>query len=73
MQAAEPDSTEAEVAESTRIKMKTRLGIESFSLSSTQTDRETSVAIDVNPMNFLGPLSIVFPGLSVVSHATKSY
>jgi Flp pilus assembly protein TadG len=69
MQGAQPDSTSGEVYESLRLKLIERLGIESFSATSSDENEVSTVAIELTEIQFLGPLSLVFPGLSVVSSA----
>lgn len=69
MQAAQPDTSEGEVLEALGTKLRSRLGIDSFSAATATRDGITSVSLEVPPVNFLGPLSLIFPGLSVVSYA----
>lgn len=68
MQSAEPDSTNSEVFEDVQQKLKMRLGVKSFSMTASSTLGSRSTSIDLPAAQFLGPLSLVFPNLSVVSH-----
>lgn len=67
MQLSEPDSTEVEVFTDVKRKLKSRLWLESFSVSNYSNASVSSIAIELPSASFTGPLSYVFPSLSVVS------
>lgn len=68
MQSAEPDSTNSEVFDDVKLKLKTRLGLETFSMTTTTNPGSSTSSIELPAAQFLGPLSLVFPSLSVVGH-----
>ena len=68
-QAAEPDSSSSDVRGSIGDKLLTRLGVTTFIAQFTKIDGIASVSIEVPELQFLGPMSLVLPGLSVVSDA----
>ena len=67
--ASKPDSSEVEVQEGIGEKLSSRLGVTNFLSRTTNVDGIASVSIELPDLQFLGPLSLVFPGLSVVSYA----
>lgn len=69
MQAAEPDSSSSDVLGTIGDKLVNRMGVAKYSAWSTNKDGVSSVAIELPEFPFLGPLALVFPGLSVVSDA----
>ena len=69
MQAAQPDSTSVEVYESVGRKLKQRLGLDNFSVVSSVQAEVSTFVISVPEIQFLGPLSLVLPGLSEVGNA----
>lgn len=66
---AQPDSNSAEVYDSAAIKLGRRLGVRTFSFSSSKTDSDATVSLELAQWHFLGPLNLVLPELSAVSHA----
>ena len=68
MQLAEPDSTNSEVFDAVKVKLKARLSLETFSMTTTANPNSRSTVIELPAAQFLGPLALVFPNLSVVSH-----
>lgn len=69
MQAAEPDSSSSDVLGTIGDKLVDRMGVAKYSAWSTNKDGISSVSIELPELPFLGPLALVFPGLSVVSDA----
>ena len=67
MQLNEPDSTEAEVFDEVRRKMKVRLWLDSFSFRNYSNPSTSSIAIELPATTLAGPLSLLLPPLSVVS------
>jgi hypothetical protein len=67
MQLNEPDSTEAEVFDDVRRKLKVRLWLDSFSVSNYSNASASSIAIELPATTLAGPLSLLLPPLSVVS------
>ena len=67
MQLNEPDSTEAEVFDEVRRKMKVRLWLDSFSFRNYSNPSTSSIAIELPATTMAGPLSLLLPPLSVVS------
>ena len=67
MQFNEPDSTEVEVFDDVKVKLKNRLGIDSFSVSNYSNASASSIAIELPATVLAGPLSLLLPPLSVVS------
>jgi hypothetical protein len=69
MQLNEPDSTELEVFDDVKLKLRTRLGIDSFSVSnySNTSVSVSAIAIELPSTPLLGPFSLLLPPLSVVS------
>ncbi len=68
MQSAEPDSTPAEVFDDVKLKLKTRLGLETFSMTATHNHGSSAISIELPAAQVLGPLSLVLPSLGVVGH-----
>ena len=73
MMAAEPDSTNAEVFAAVGEKLQNRLGISSFSMSTDRTLDTLSLSLNLPALEFLGPMGLVFPELSVVSNVPAEY
>jgi hypothetical protein len=70
MQLNEPDSTELEVFDDVKVKLKNRLGIDSFSVSNYSNASVSSIAIELPSTPLVGPLSVLLPPLSVVSNVS---
>lgn len=68
MMAAEPDSSNEEVFASVGENLRQRLGISSFSMSTSVSSGVLSLSLDLPAQEFLGPMAMVFPELSVVSN-----
>lgn len=68
MQSAEPDSTFAEVFDDVKLKLKTRLGLENFSMTANQNPGSSATSIELPATQVFGPLSLVLPSLGVVGH-----
>ena len=69
MQLAQPDSTEEEVRQVAGTKIAQRLATSEFTLNSSVTEGIATVNIELRQLKLLAPFSLVFPELSVVSHA----
>jgi hypothetical protein len=67
MQLNEPDSTELEVFDDVKLKLRNRLGIDSFSVSNYSNASASSIAIELPVTTVAGPLSLLLPPVSVVS------
>ena len=67
MQLNEPDSTEVEVFDDVKLKLKNRLGIDSFSVSNYSNASASSIAIELPVTTVAGPLSLLLPPVNVVS------
>jgi hypothetical protein len=67
MQLNKPDSTELEVFDDVKLKLRNRLGIDSFSVSNYSNTSVSAIAIELPSTSLLGPLSLIVPNLSVVS------
>lgn len=68
MMAAEPDSSNAEVFASVAENLRQRLGTSTFSMSTNVNGGTLSLALNLPAIEFLGPMALVFPELSVVSN-----
>lgn len=69
MMAAEPDSSKFEVSEAVAATLQNRLKVDVFKLDSISTNGVLSLSIELPLTQFLGPMALVFPELSVVSSA----
>ncbi len=66
LQAAEPDSISSEVIDGVRSKLAHRLGLDAFSVTSSVNAGMSLAMVEV-PAS-LGPVSLIFPNLNVVSY-----
>lgn len=67
MQLNEPDSTEAEVFDDVRRKLKARLWLDSFSFRNYSNASASSISIELPATTLAGPLSLLLPPIGVVS------
>ena len=73
MMAAEPDSSNDEVLAAVDFNVRNRLGISNFSMNTNKSSGVLSLSINLPVLEFLGPMAMVFPELSVVSNVPVEY